>query len=54
MKLTLGTFYTFLKTDGTTVTFKFIGGEKACGEIDGQSIEIYTILNAGYLSYWEN
>ncbi len=53
MRLYLGKVYTVLKTDGSIITFKFIGGEKPSGEINGKEIDLYLILTGGYLSYWE-
>ena len=55
MRLELGLTYTVLKTDGSTVTFKFIGNvdEQVYGEVDNQMIPLVTIFSGGYLCYWE-
>lgn len=49
----LGKTYTVEKVDGFIITFKFIGGEPACGEIDGKAMTIDEILQGGYTSYYE-
>lgn len=55
MKLELGLTYTILKTDNTTITFKFIGnmGEQVYGEVNNVEIPLVTIFAGGYLCYWE-
>lgn len=54
MKLVLGVSYTVLKTDGSTVSFKFIGGEPPRVVVDGKTEDLYSLLSGGFLSYWEN
>jgi len=53
MKLTIGIAYTVLKADGSTVSFKFIGGKTPCVDVDGKIEELYQVLSGGFLSYWE-
>lgn len=53
MKLELGLIYTVLKTDKTTITFKFVGGEPPCGLVNEQRISLVEIFSGGYLAYWE-
>ena len=53
MKLVVGATYTVAKTDGTTITFKFIGGGPPMGEVDGERILLTKILEGYILAYWE-
>ena len=51
--LELGKTYTVEKADGSIITFKFIGGKPACGEIDGKATTIDKIFQGKFTSYWE-
>ena len=55
MKLELGLTYTILKTDDTTITFKFIGNidKQVYGEINNVVVPLVKIFAGGYLCYWE-
>ena len=53
MRFELGKYYAVLKTDGTIITFKFVGGETPCVEINGEYIPLNTILIDGFQAYWE-
>ncbi len=52
MKLELGLTYTVLKTDGSTITFKFVGDEPPKGEVNGERKLLVEIFAGGYLAYW--
>ena len=49
----LGKYYAVHKTDNTIITFRFVGGEPPCGEINGERIALAVIFNNGFNSYWE-
>ena len=58
MELELGKCYQVLKTDGTTIKFKFIGNipndyEGIFVEIDGEQKTLFEVLQGGCLAYFE-
>jgi len=54
MELELGLTYTVIKTDGTKITFTFLGGYPTIVKLStGQKILFDEILMGGYQSYWE-
>lgn len=42
--------YVVVKTDGTTITFKFVGGEPPQGEVNGIRIPLTEIFSGGFIS----
>ena len=53
MKLEVGVTYAVLKSDGSTITFKFIGGEPPYVSVSGENKLLLEILTGGYQAYWE-
>lgn len=58
MKLEVGLCYAVLRSDKTVVQFRFTGSKDGqfLAEVppgSGKLVDLYSILDKGYLAYWE-
>ena len=50
----LGKYYTVNKVDGNVITFRFVGGEPPCGEVNEKRIPLSKIFYGGYITVTSN